>query len=219
MNLILISPPGAGKKSLSGKLEKKYNLMHFSTGSILREEIEKQSIIGKKVKKLTDLGKFVEDNLMKQLVVRALNGIEDSNGIVFDGYPRNLKQVKDLDEILSKLNKKLDYVFYLKIDKETSRKRALGRQKCPICDKHYNKNTGYKTPKIEGICDICNSKLISRVDDTEEVFNERYKIYQQMTEPIIKYYSDRQLLFTIDATLLPDEIMSEVEKYLNKKRK
>lgn len=214
VNILFIAPPAAGKGTFSKMLLDKYGYAHISAGEVLREEVLKETELGKTIKEIISSGKFIDNNLMKNLIEKKLTEIKNDKPFIMDGYPRTLEQVKDFEDILFKLNKKMDKVIYLNIDTETGLKRVLGRLSCPKCKKGYNKLTGYNMPKKEWLCDECNIELESRTDDTIESYKVRYNIYTNETQPLIEYYRKTGNLIEIDATKDADTTMKEIEKWL-----
>ena len=130
MNIILIGPPGAGKGTQANNLVKTFNLYKVSTGDLLRKEIENNNNLGTKIKSLIEKGLFVSDEIIDDLIVKILSNKTFYDRLVFDGYPRNLNQAKNLDLFLKKHNQKISFVFCLEVDKELIIKRILGRQIC-----------------------------------------------------------------------------------------
>ena len=116
------------------------------------------------------------------------------NGYILDGFPRNINQAYSLDKILEEINSSIDYVIYLDIDKTEASKRITGRMSCPKCGTIYNKYNVLRTPKVEGLCDKCSSKLITRADDNIETFNKRYDSYVECTVPVVEYYRNKNKL-------------------------
>ena len=214
VNILFIAPPAAGKGTFSKMLLDKYGYAHISAGEVLREEVLKETELGKTIKEIISSGKFIDNNLMKNLIEKKLTEIKNDKPFIMDGYPRTLEQVKDFEDILIKLNKKMDKLIYLNIDTETGLKRVLGRLSCPQCKKGYNKLTGYNMPKKEWLCDECNIELESRTDDTIESYKVRYNIYTNETQPLIEYYRKTGNLIEIDATKDADTTMKEIEKWL-----
>ena len=146
MNLILFGPPGAGKGTQSNELSKNYNLQKVSTGDLLRNEIEKKTLLGKEIKEVVDKGKLVSDKIINSLIDLLLSEKTFHNRLIFDGYPRNLNQAKTLENSLNKFNQEISCVLSLNVDKEIIIKRILGRQICSKCGLIFNEfyNPGNK---------------------------------------------------------------------------
>ena len=213
MNLILLAPPAAGKGTQSEILKEKYNLNHISTGDLLREEIATNSDLGKEIAKVINSGGLVNDDLMLKILENKIKN-SNSNGIIFDGFPRNTVQAKMLDELLNKYNMKIDYVFNLNIEKEVAMKRALGRLLCSKCNTIYNiyRDTFIK----EGFCNKCNSKLDKRDDDNEEAFNKRFDTFFEKTKPLIEFYKEKQILYDIYCKNKKEDTFIQIQEIIEK---
>ncbi len=209
MNIILIAPPAAGKGTQSELICNKYNIKHISTGDLIRAVINSNSEKSIELKKTIEQGKLVSDEFVLDLIK---DEIKNGNSYIFDGFPRNVNQAKLFNELLIKLNKKIDYVIYLDINKEVASKRIFGRLSCSNCGKVYNDQIEESMPKINGICDECNIKLSKRNDDNEETFNKRFDTYMSETKPLLDYYKDR--LYIIDSSLNKYEIFKQIENII-----
>ena len=148
MNIILFGPPGSGKGTQGDKLSKNYNLFKVSTGDLLREEIKRNTELGKDIKKLVDKGSFVSDNIINNLVEMVISNEQCNDRLIFDGYPRNLDQAKKLDNLLKKNKQKISYVFNLKVEKDIIVKRILGRIVCMKCNQTFNNFLIFRLKKI-----------------------------------------------------------------------
>lgn len=211
MNLIILGPPGAGKGTQSQFLKEQYNLNHLSTGDLFRDEIIKQSPVGKKAKLYVDKGQYVPDEIINEIISKTLKQIK--NNFILDGYPRTISQVTWLDKILSNLNEKLSMVIYLDINEATVIKRLSSRVSCPQCKTIYNLN--FLPPKITGICDKDGVKLIKRIDDSDEkTIITRLNTYKIATAPLVAAYQTRGLLRTVDANQDNSAIENQIKSYL-----
>lgn len=214
MNIIWIAPPAAGKGTFSSLLKEKYGFNHISAGEILREQVALKSEIGNQIESILAKGEMIDDNLMKRLIELKLKSIDLSIPFMLDGYPRRINQAHDYEEILHSLGIDVDKVIFINIDKETGLNRILGRVSCPTCKKSYNTLSGNFMPKEEGICDVCNTPLVSRSDDTKESYEKRYDIYMNETLPVIEYYKEMGKLIEIDGTQKPEETLKSLETLL-----
>ena len=186
MNIILFGPPGAGKGTQSKYLVKKLNGFQISTGDILREEIKKDTEIGKKIINDMNEGKFVSDEIVNSLLK---NHVFDSNKkkkLIFDGYPRSLNQAKNLDLLLTSSNQRIDHIFFLDVNKETIVERIKKR-------------------KI----------LEKRSDDDLDTILKRYDTYIETTKPVLDYYSKNSNFHEIDGSMGIDQITSKIDTFLN----
>lgn len=212
MNIIIFGPPGVGKGSQAMLLKAKYDLMHISTGEILREEVRNQTELGIKVKSIMDKGKLVSDDIVVGLIVKQIETSIDKNGFILDGFPRNITQAETLDKLLEGLSVKIDHVLRLESDKEIILKRLAGRCYCDKCRKDYN--IYFNQPEIEGKCDICDGKIIQRSDNNEKVHLDRLDVYSKETNPLKKYYAQKDLLRVVDGMGLIKEVFERVKKVL-----
>lgn len=203
MNIILIASPAAGKGTQSELICNKYNLKHISTGDLLREVVAQDNEKSREIKSLMEKGMLIDDEIILGLIEDKL--MKD-DGFVFDGFPRNLTQAKKFDELLEKMNKKIDYIIHLKVDKDLALERIVGRYVCPKCNSVYNK----KDDETK-ICQNCNENLIKRNDDNAETFNNRYDVYMKETFPIIEYYKQTQNLHEVDSSLEVNEVFKQIE--------
>lgn len=214
MNLIFLGPPGCGKGTQAKMLAKKLNINQVSTGDLLREEVSLQTDLGREVTSFISSGGLVPDYIVIDIIKKRLQE-RCSNGFIFDGFPRNVEQAKELDKILISIKKKIDAVFDLHVPKEVLIKRILGRFSCKSCGEIYNNY--FKASKISGICDKCNSKdFESRGDDNEEVIKKRLQVYSDSTSKLTDYYKKNDLLVTINAAKSPPLIFEELLDTINK---
>mgnify|MGYP003292608370 CR=1 FL=1 len=204
MNIILIAPPAAGKGTQSELIAKKYSLNHISTGDLLREVTSTDSAMSREIKELMNQGKLINDDIILKLIEEK---IKNGDGFIFDGFPRNINQANRFSELLNKLGKKIDYVIYLKVDKEVALSRITGRYICPNCNSVYNIKSD-----DELICKNCGQGLIKRKDDNVETFLERYDVYMNETYPIIDYYKKSGNLIEIDSSKTPEEVFNDIKE-------
>ncbi|MDD5835684.1 MAG: nucleoside monophosphate kinase [bacterium] len=213
-NIIFIAPPAAGKGTMSSLLEAKYNYVHISTGDLLRDAKSENNELGTKLKEMLGSGKLVPDNIVLDLLYNRIKIEDKTHSFILDGYPRNRSQVDSLMNIFKELDINDFIGVYLDCDYEEAMKRTLGRLVCPNCKRSFNKFKTATKPKVEGICDNCGSVLETRNDDTEETFKVRYQSYMNETKPVIDYFQSINRLVTVKSTDNPDEMLKEIEKYL-----
>lgn len=206
-SILLISAPGAGKGVISRYLEKRYKFVHISIGDLLRNEAKSNE----DVKKIISLGDFVSNELVFELIDKFMSNHKDSN-YVFEGFPRMMEQISYFEDLLNKHNVVLDKVLFIDIDKEIAEKRITGRLICPSCNNVYNKYFD----KIElNKCNNCSSDLIKRSDDKLSTYEKRYKTFKEKTIPLLDYYKERDLLFTISNNGEISETYNKVDKVIN----
>ena len=186
MNIILFGPPGAGKGTQSKYLVGKLKAFQISTGEILREEIKKNSEIGKLIINDMNEGKFVSDEIVNKLIKKLVFDIKIKNKLIFDGYPRSLSQAKNLDSLLESSNQKIDLILFLNVNKETILKRIEKR-------------------KI----------LERRSDDHSSTILKRYETYMKTTQPVLNFYSDNPNFKEIDGSLEIDQITRKIDTFIN----
>ena len=212
MNLLIIGAPGAGKGTMSDLILKNYDIVHVSTGDMLRSAVKNGTPVGLAAQEYMNKGALVPDSIIHDIIVERLSMDDVNKGFLFDGYPRTEVQAVDLTDILDKLNKKIDCIINLEIEDEELIKRITGRRLCPNCGEIYN--IYYKAPLVEGVCDNCNSALSQRKDDNVESLTERLHEYHKKTQPVIEHYKKMGLVKDIDAKRSVEEIFSEIESIL-----
>ncbi len=186
MNIILFGPPGAGKGTQAKYLVKKLNNFQISTGDILREEIKNNSDIGKKIIDVMNDGRFVSDDIVNQLLEKQIFDPQKKNKLIFDGYPRSINQAKNLDLLLDTSNQKIDFVFFLNVNKETIIKRI---QKRKILEK--------------------------RSDDELDTILKRYDTYMETTKPVLDFYSKNSNFHEIDGSDEIEQITNKIDTFIN----
>ena len=207
MNIILFGPPGAGKGTQSDNLVKDLNLYKVSTGDLLREEVIKNSALGIKIKPTLGQGELVSDDIINDLIEVIISNKDYFNRLIFDGYPRNFNQVKNLDILIKKYNQKVFCVLSLKVDQDVSIKRIMGRQVCSKCGLTFNEFFNPST-KENHHCDI--KFLQKRSDDNEKTARNRFETYTKETLPVLNYYQNQNLLYEIDGMSQIHEIYKEI---------
>ena len=188
MNIIMMGAQGTGKGTVAGFLKEELNLPHISTGEIFRKNIKEQTELGKIATKYADEGKLVPDEITNEMVKNRLNESDCKNGFILDGYPRNIAQAKELDNILSQKNENVDLVVNLNTPTEIV-ERVMARRECPKCKKVYNMILN--KPKNGELCDECGVELTKRVDDTEEKLKIRLNTFFTETKPVIDFYREK----------------------------
>lgn len=201
-NIVFIGPPGGGKGT-EIQLLQQMGYFKVSTGDLLRDEVAKESTLGKSIKKDMDSGKLIKDSIVTKLLNNKIK--ETNNGLIFDGYPRNIKQAKKLDSILKKNDIKLDIVFHLETSDKVIINRIAGRYICKKCGATYNKN-GVQ-PKKKGICDVCGGKEFKvREDDKISVVKSRLKEYHEIEKELLDYYNKKNIVYKISGELGDQQI-------------
>ena len=215
MIIVLLGPPGSGKGTQVEHISKNLGFYKISMGNMLREAIKKEDKIGKKAKNHLADGKLVPDYLVLEMVRRELEKEKGKGDIVFDGFPRNLKQAISFDRLLNSAGKKIDIVLYFDIPFALLARRLSQRCICPRCSAVYNLETA--PPRSHNICDKCGSTLVKRRDDSEEIMKSRFHVYEQETAPVEEFYRRRNLLIKICTDGSKDEVWKEIKKHIEKK--
>ena len=185
MNIIIFGPPGAGKGTQAQNIVKKFNLYQVSTGDLLRTEIKNKSEIGKEIEEIISKGDFATDDIVNKLIKNIIFDPQKKNKLIFDGYPRSLNQAKNLDLLLDSSNQKIDFIFFLNVNKDTIIKRIERR-------------------KI----------LEKRPDDDLNTILKRYDSYMKTTRPILDFYSKNPNFYEIDGSEKIEVISSKIEQII-----
>ena len=209
MNIILFGPPGAGKGTQSDNLVKDLGLYKISTGDLLREEVQKKSALGVKIKSILKQGVLVSDDIISDLIESILSNKVYFNRLIFDGYPRNFNQAKHLNILIKKYNQKISCALSLKVDQDVIIKRIIGRQVCSMCGLTFNEFFNQST-KENHHCDI--KFLQKRSDDNEKTARNRFETYTKETLPVLDCYKKQNLLYEIDGTNHIHEIYKEIRR-------
>jgi len=213
-NLILLAAPGAGKGTLAKTLKEEYNYIHISTGDLLREIVASDDPLGVKIKEIQAQGALVSDDIVFEVLKKRLIKPDCKNGIILDGFPRNLKQAEKYEEIIKEIGIDLGITILLNIDESILVKRITGRRICKKCGEIYNIYNEGMIPKVEGKCDKCGEELYQRPDDNEESLKVRYETFQKQTTPLIDYYNSKGILYTVDAGESPENTFNQVMEIL-----
>ena len=181
MNIVIFGPPGAGKGTQSNLIVEKYKLFQLSTGELLRKEIKGKTELGKEISSIINLGNLVSDEIVRSLIENYISKDIYKDKIIFDGYPRNLIQAKNLDVLLNKNNQKIHIALKLSVSLKTIKKRILERK-----------------------------NLEKRDDDKEEIAIKRYKTYEENIKPVIDFYKQSNLLKEVNGEASINEISNEI---------
>ncbi len=196
MRIILVGPPGVGKGTQAKQLKNQYNIVHLSTGDLLRVELSARSEIGEMARPYMDKGQLVPDEILLDMMnIRLRHGDCDS-GYLLDGFPRTIPQAQGLDRILDELNHELDAVIALNVDPKKVVERLSSRRSCRQCGAITN--LLFHPPELDGICDECGGDLYQRHDDEPDVILKRLDVYDKQTVPLLNFYKQRKLLREVD---------------------
>ena len=185
MNVIIFGPPGAGKGTQAQNIVKKFNLHQVSTGDLLRNEIKNKSEVGKEIEEIISKGDFATDDIVNKLIANIIFDPQKKNKLIFDGYPRSLSQAKNLDILLENSKQKINFIFFLNVNKDTIIQRIKRR-------------------KI----------LEKRSDDSLNTILKRYDTYMETTRPVLDFYSKNPNFYEIDGGEKIEEISSKINEIL-----
>lgn len=211
MVTILLGPPGAGKGTQAKRLARRFNFQHVSTGDILREEVRAGSELGSRVEAIMNSGELVPDELVAEIVGKKLARGTDQ-GILLDGFPRNLAQATYLSRISNGLP---PMVINLRLEDAEVIRRLNGRRQCAGCGNIYN--LYYSEPRKEGICDSCGGELVLRPDDRESVIRERLRVYRDQTQPLVDYYRTKGRYGEVEASGAIQEVFDSIVETMSRK--
>ena len=212
MNIILFGPPGAGKGTQSQYLVENYNYIQISTGDLLRNEIKKNTNLGKEILAKIDIGDFVNNEIVNSLIDEIVSNKNYHNKLIFDGYPRNISQAENLDNIMLKNNQTIGAIVYLDAAREIIEKRILGRivcEKCNVSMNEYLDNEQIKNHK-------CGKEYLKkRKDDNSKTIMKRYDTFIKETNPLLDYYSKKTTFYKINASVKIEEISTKIAEIVN----
>jgi adenylate kinase len=215
--IVLLGPPGAGKGTQAKLIAETYGIPQISTGDILRDNVARKTELGVKAKEIMGRGDLVPDELVCGMVADRLTQADCVRGFILDGFPRTVRQAEWLDAQLGKMRAGQDskrqqayappVVIRLVVEYNQLLQRLTGRRSCPTCGLIYN--VYYQPPKVQGICDVDGTPLVTRRDDTEEVIAERLKAYEQLTLPLVEYYGARGRLIEVNGDQPVEAVMAQ----------
>lgn len=208
---ILLGPPGAGKGTQAKRLAGRFGYLHVSTGDILREEVRAGTELGSRVEAIMNSGELAPDELVAEIVGKKL-ARDTGNGILLDGFPRNLTQATYLSRIS---NGPPPVVINLKLEDAEVVRRLNGRRHCAGCGSIYN--LYYSEPRKEGVCDSCGGELVLRPDDRESVIRERLRVYRDQTQPLVDYYKTKGRYGEVEASGGIREVFASVVETMSRK--
>ena len=209
INIILLGPPGVGKGTQAGLLVKQRAMTQLSTGDMLRAAKDSGSALGNKVADILNSGALVSDEIVIALIKERLEAGEDTQGYIFDGFPRTLGQADALGALLDSVGQSLDYVIEMRVDDAILAERITGRFTCGACGAGYHDS--FKPPKVAGVCDACGgADFVRREDDTPEALRTRLMAYYKETSPLIGYYHAKGVLHPVDGLGGIDEINANI---------
>jgi len=214
--IILLGAPGAGKGTQASVVAQKLNLVHIASGDLFRQALEQGTELGIQAKSYMERGTLVPDEITTQMILERMSAPDCENGVILDGFPRNLRQAEALDKALVQLAKAIDKVVYIKVSEEELLKRFTGRWICRNCQAPYH--TVDSPPRVQGKCDKCGGELYQRPDDTAQTIKKRLEVYFAETAPLIDYYARRGKLLEIDGVGSVDEVTHRIVAVLHEEK-
>ncbi|MDD3012805.1 MAG: adenylate kinase [Candidatus Gastranaerophilales bacterium] len=209
---IFLGAPASGKGTQTKKLAEDLSIPHIDTGGMLRTAVADGTEFGKIAKSYMDQGKLVPAEIVVGIVRERLHKSDCNNGFILDGFPRSIEQAEALEKILGEINNNDAKTLVVNIDtsEDVLIERIINRRSCKDCGAIYN--IKFLPAKVAGICDKCGGELVQRKDDTEGVAKSRLETYKMQTQPLIKFYSDKNILVNIDGNREVDQIYEDIKQ-------
>lgn len=214
--IVLLGPPGAGKGTQAQAISEELRLPHISSGEIFRENLKKQTELGKIAENYINKGELVPDDITIKMIKARLTQGDCKKGALLDGFPRTVAQAKALDSMLEDINGQVAAVPYIKVDREELITRLTGRRTCPTCGRVYH--IKFNPPYQEGICDDDGSRLVQREDDKVETVTNRIRVYHEQTQPLIEYYRGQGLLLEINGNQAIEKVTEDLISVLSEEK-
>ena len=202
--------PGAGKGTQAERIVEKYDIPHISTGDMFRAAMKEETELGLQAKSFIDKGELVPDEVTIGIVRERLGKNDCQRGFLLDGFPRTVAQAEALEGILAELNKQIDYVINIDVNKDILMDRLTGRRICKSCGATYH--LVFNPPANEGKCDKCGGELYQRADDNEETVANRLEVNLQQTQPLLDFYNEKGYLRNIDGEQDIDMVFNDVDQ-------
>jgi adenylate kinase len=212
VNLVLMGLPGAGKGTQAERIVEKYNIPHISTGDMFRAAIKDSTELGLQAKSFMDKGELVPDEVTIGIVRERLGKQDCEHGFLLDGFPRTVAQADALENILGDLNRKIDFVINIDVDKAILMERLTGRRICKSCGATYH--LVFNPPAKEGVCDRCGGELYQRADDNEETVQNRLDVNLKQTQPLLDFYESKGYVRNINGQQDINKVFEDVDVLL-----
>lgn len=215
MNILLIGSQGSGKGTQAEKLIEKFKFAHVEMGGLCRKIAAEDSPLGHQVAELINDGKLVPDEVVVRILDNYLSGVAGLEGILFDGFPRNVSQAQYFEKYLTEKGQKLDLVIFLSLSEEETFKRLSNRRTCKKCGKIFNILT---KPSLKiGVCDFCGGDLIIRQDETPKKIKTRLSAFKEQTIPMINFFKEKGLVEEVDGNQSIEKVFEDIVGKLEKR--
>jgi adenylate kinase len=214
--LIFLGPPGAGKGTQAKRVSQRCGVPHLSTGDMLRDHVSRGTALGQQAKPIMERGDLVPDEIVLGMVEERLSRPDAAKGFVFDGFPRTMPQAERLDQILAQRGFDSPVVINFSVDREQLLRRLAGRWTCSVGGEIYNVYD--HPPKVKGRCDVDGGALKQRPDDRPEVVKDRLAAFEAQTQPLIDYYTRREVLEELDGSGSVEEVSRSLRGILKKRK-
>lgn len=208
--IVILGPPGGGKGTHAKRLVEELGIIHVSSGAILRDEVERASDMGRRVKQAVEAGDLVPDDIVIDLAISRLRRAGEATGWILDGFPRDLDQARLLEE---RFEEGPQIVIALEVPENELVERVTGRRTCPNGHIYHLR---FHPPRRDGACDIDGLELTARSDDTAEVVRNRLEVYRRETTPLIGFYGERDLSAPVDGSGQLDVVYARVRATLDR---
>ena len=212
MKLTIFGPPGSGKGTYASRLQSILGIVHISTGDMLRETAKQDTEIGRRISESIQKGNLSLEDTVTEMLRQRLKQPDVKNGFLLDGYPRTIKQAKDLDNFVT-----LDALINLIVPEDIIIMRLSSREICRKCGAIYNRLN--LKPRVNGVCDKCGGELFQREDDKPDVIRERLRIYEEQIKPVLDYYRGKLPIIETTCTVIdmpPERMVNRIIKGLKK---
>jgi len=214
VHIIFLGAPGAGKGTQAARVAQELKLVHIATGDLFRQAQEQGTELAMEAKSYMEKGVLVPDEITIRMVLERISSPDCEPGVIFDGFPRNLKQAEALDKALAQQGKAIDRVVYIRASEQELLARLSGRWICRQCQTPYHAVNS--PPKVWGKCDQCGGELYQRPDDTVETVKKRLEVYFAETAPLIDYYTQAGKLLEMDGEGSVDGVARRIVEALGK---
>lgn len=212
-NIIILGPQGSGKGSQAILLAEKFNFKHIETGKIFRKMAASKTPLGRKIYQIiNNKGSLVSDDIVLKVFKKSVLAVDKKRGLLFDGFPRNLKQARGLDKIFKEINRELTHVIYMPIKKSTTIRRLSKRRTCEKCGKIFISGVNLKINQTT--CPVCQGLIIQREDDKPKAIAKRLQIYHKQTKPMINFYKKKGIVVKVDGEPTIKQVFKDILKVI-----